>query len=495
MSKAPRRIRIVVAVVVFIIMALGFAGKLPLLPQLGPAILRLIATGALTAAAWVFGFVALTFLFGRFYCAVLCPLGMLQDFIVWLSRRKGATRKNLPLLRYTILVSTTGLLAAGSVIGAKLIEPFSLFGRFYAGLVLPVLAKTGRKHGLWIIDGDYGSTSAGLAAGAVVLIVLIGLVLWKNRLFCTSICPVGTLLGLLAKFGLFKLEVDPTSCVHCGACAKVCPAGCLDGKTGALDNERCLRCLNCLAACPRHSIRWSRKPHPASANTALSSSEAADKPRRRFLVGLAATLLASWGLGRLAKPHGLAKIPTQPGIYPPGAGSPERFASKCTACFLCVANCKGNVLHTPDSTNPLVHLDYKSGMCEFNCNNCSQICPTGAIRPLTLEKKKRCRIGLAVLHKTRCIAIVEGIHCGACAEQCPTGALRMVDEAGFPCPIPKLNEDLCIGCGNCSYPCPVQPIPAMTIATVPIQTEAADPAQVFDKPPAASPTQSGDWII
>ena len=165
MSKAPRRIRIVVAVVVFIIMALGFAGKLPLLPQLGPAILRLIATGALTAAAWVFGFVALTFLFGRFYCAVMCPLGMLQDFIGWLSRRKGATRKNLQMLRYTLLVAMTGLLAAGWVIGAKLLEPFSLFGRFFAGLALPVLAKTGRKHGLWIIDGDYGSTSAGLAAG------------------------------------------------------------------------------------------------------------------------------------------------------------------------------------------------------------------------------------------------------------------------------------------------------------------------------------------
>lgn len=496
MRKVPRRIRIAFALTVFILLALGFAGKVPVLPQAGTAILRFAATGAATAAVVALFFILMTYRFGRFYCAAMCPLGMLQDFIGWVLRRKGAPRKNLKTLRYAFLSATAGLIAAGWMIPAKLFEPFSVFGRFYAGLVMPLFAKTVRKNGIWVIDGDYAATSAGIAAGAGVLAVLILLVVWKNRIFCTSICPVGTLLGLFSKRGVSQMTLVESGCVHCGKCAKVCPAGCIDPRTGTLDNERCLRCMNCVAVCSPQTITWSRRHAAAKTDPCRPSGDSAHEPRRRFLMGLAGTVLASFGLGRVFRPNGIAEIPPQPGIYPPGAGSAARFASKCTACFLCVTNCSGNVLRPPDSKHRFVHLDYKSGMCEFNCNKCSTICPTGAIRPLSLEKKKRCRIGMAVLHKSTCIAIVDGTHCGACAEHCPTGALRMVQDPGRPCPIPKLNEDLCIGCGNCGYPCPVKPVPAMTISPVPIQTEAADPSLFFDKPPAqAQPHKDDDWLI
>ncbi|MGI5868429.1 MAG: 4Fe-4S binding protein [Kiritimatiellia bacterium] len=497
MKKAPRRIRIAAALAVFALVALGFAGKLPLPPQLGPAILRVAATGAATAAAVVAVFVLLTLLFGRFYCAALCPLGILQDFIGWASRRKGkrAPRKNLKTLRYTLLAATAGLIAAGWTLPAKLLEPFSVFGRFHAGFAMPVFAKFVRKHGIRVIDGDCAATAAGIAVGAGVLVVLILLVVWKRRLYCTSICPVGSLLGLFAKVGVFHMDIDE-SCIHCGKCAAVCPAGCIDPKAGTLDNERCLRCMNCVAVCPRQAVTWSRRRVADKAASRRPAEAPAREPRRRFLAGMAGTVLASFGLGRVFKPSGMARRPPQPAIYPPGAGSAARFESKCTACLLCVANCRGNVLRAPDAKNHSVHLDYKNGMCEFNCNTCSTICPTGAIRPLSLEKKKRCRIGMAVLHKSRCVAIVDGIHCGACAEHCPTGALRMVQHAGAPCPVPELNEALCIGCGNCSYPCPVKPVPAMTIAPVPIQTEADDPSRHFDKPPAqAKPREDDAWLI
>ncbi len=497
MKKAPRRIRIATALTVLVILALVFAGRLPLLPQAGPAILRVAATGAATAAVVVAVLVLLTWLYGRFYCAALCPLGILQDFIGWVSRRKSkrTPRKNLKTLRYTILAVTAGLIAAGWTIPAKLFEPFSVFGRFYAGFVMPVFAKFVRRHGIRVIDGDYAASAAGIAAGAGVLAVLILLVVWKRRIYCTSICPVGTLLGLCSKAGAFRMSIGE-SCVHCGKCATVCPAGCIDPGAGTLDNERCLRCMNCVAVCPRNSITWSRRRATGKAVSRQPAGEDAREPRRRFLAGMAGTVLASFGLGRIFKPNGMAKRPPQPAIYPPGGGSAARFESKCTACLLCVANCGGNVLRAPDSKIRSVHLDYEEGMCEFNCNMCSTICPTGAIRPLPLEKKQRCRIGMAELHKSRCVAFVDGTHCGACAEHCPTGALRMVQHAGAPCPVPELNKDLCIGCGNCSYPCPVKPVPAMTVSPVPIQTQAADPAHYFDKPPAeAHPHQDDAWLI
>lgn len=294
--------------------------------------------------------VLLTWLYGRFYCAALCPLGILQDFIGWVSRRKSkrTPRKNLKTLRYTILAVTAGLIAAGWTIPAKLFEPFSVFGRFYAGFVMPVFAKFVRRHGIRVIDGDYAASAAGIAAGAGVLAVLILLVVWKRRIYCTSICPVGTLLGLCSKAGAFRMSIGE-SCVHCGKCATVCPAGCIDPGAGTLDNERCLRCMNCVAVCPRNSITWSRRRATGKAVSRQPAGEDAREPRRRFLAGMAGTVLASFGLGRIFKPNGMAKRPPQPAIYPPGGGSAARFESKCTACLLCVANCGGNVLRAPDS--------------------------------------------------------------------------------------------------------------------------------------------------
>ena len=152
----------------------------------------------------------------------------------------------------------------------------------------------------------------------------------------------------------------------------------------------------------------------------------------------------------------------------------------------------------PDASNPTVHLDYTKGMCEFNCNNCSQVCPTGAIMSTPIEKKKRLRIGTAVFYETRCIAAIYGTHCGACAEHCPTGAVRMVMKTGFKVPIPEVTEALCIGCGNCSWPCPVRPERAITVSPVPVQTLAEDPEEHFKKmqeqltPP---PAPKGEWLI
>lgn len=494
--SAARTVRIGVATAVMLFVLLAFCGLAPSPPQMGPVFLRAAATGAAGAIVWALAWLLLALACGRLYCAALCPLGILQDVIGFAAlRRRRAAPKNLKALRYVILAVTAGTFAAGWVGPAKLLEPFTLFGRIFSGFALPAYTWIVRGAGLPRFSGGFVTHTAGMAAGAATFLILVALVLWKRRVFCTAICPVGTLLGLCARVAHYRLRLDIGSCVHCGKCAAVCPAGCIDIKQATLDNERCLRCMSCIAVCPRDVIVWDRRGVAADRVSAGGGNDVRDRSRRTFLVGMASSAVASYGVTRLLKPGtGVLRAPA-PAILPPGAGSATRFASTCTTCLLCVHHCPGKVIVPPTVRHATVHLDYGRGMCEFNCNACSHVCPTGAIRPLSLEAKKRCRIGMAVFHASRCIAVVQGIHCGACAEHCPTGALRMVQRDGAPCPVPELNEALCIGCGNCSYPCPVKPIPAMTIVPVPIQTEADDPAVVLPTSAPLPPPDDGDWLI
>lgn len=495
MRKGPRRLRIAVAAIVLALAVLAFLARAPVFPQAGTALLMAAATGVGSALVVAFGFLLLTYLFGRFYCAALCPLGILQDLIGRAVRPKGVPRENLKVLRYLLLAVTAGFLVAGWALPAKGLEPFSMFGRIVGGFLLPVAAKAAGVAGLSAPSANGTVGVRGVVVGALALLVLAGLVAWKKRMYCTAICPVGTLLGLFAKYGLLRLRLETSACVRCGQCAPVCPAGCIDLEAGTLDNERCLRCMNCVAACPKHSIVWQRAlPGRFTVFPAPVGAEAGPS-RRRFLAGMAGTVLVSSGLAKVLKPGGIAERTARPAIYPPGAGSAERFASKCTACLLCVSVCPGNVLRPPTRDIPFVHLDYEQGMCEFNCRECLVRCPTGAIRRRPLDQKKRCRIGMAVFHSSRCIAVVDGTHCGACAEHCPTGALRMVQHEADPCPIPVLEASLCIGCGNCSYPCPVRPERAITVAPVPIQIEAADPNAYFTSPSPPPASATDDWLL
>ena len=293
--------------------------------------------------------------------------------------------------------------------------------------------------------------------GLIPLIVLVLLVIWQKRIFCTAICPVGTVLGLLAKHGIFQLRLTE-QCVKCGQCVKVCPSGCIDPAAGTIDNERCVRCMNCLSVCRLHAVKFGRPEKKA---------QSFDEGRRAFLVngtvliaGLAAGMtLAKAGLGKLAD---YAK---RFSFLPPGAGNAERFVSRCTACQLCTANCPAKIIVPAPGGDGPVSLDLNRGACLYDCNRCSQVCPTGAIRPLTLQAKQKTKIAEAKFNPRVCIVFQEGEKCGKCANVCPTGAVTL-RRTGAPRPV---NTALCIGCGACQQVCPA-PEKAMTIAPVEQQT-------------------------
>ncbi len=396
-----------------------------------PELLRFQFIPSLIAFSAVFLlFVLLTFLFGRFYCAFICPLGILQDFIAFISRRKSSPQKNHAKLRYAIAGIVFGLLMGGWAGGLLFLDPYSNSGRIF-----------------------YFSSAAGITA----FIVIAFLAVWKKRIFCTAICPAGTVMGLLAKYGVFRLKIADT-CVKCGQCVRNCPAGCIDIAQGAVDNERCVRCMNCLAVCPRHSISFA-KNHPAPVN----------ESRRKFLIN-GTVLIAGLAAGVSIAKAGLGKLEylgQKFGILPPGAGSRERFASKCTGCQLCVKACPSKIIVPANGGIGPVSLDLSRGFCSYDCHKCSQVCPTGAIKSLTLPEKQKLKIAEAKFDPKKCYVFQAGEECGLCAEVCPTHAATL-RKSGAPYPV---KTNLCIGCGACQKVCPAQ---AMTVHEIDKQISLGD---------------------
>lgn len=443
--KILRLARILAAAALFSVMLAAFSGmaawaaETPRL-EFAPALLRCCAAFSLGALAVVAVILLCSWLFGRFYCAFLCPLGIWQDLAGAAARRPGRTEANHSRLRHLVAGFAAGGLAAGWTLPFLFLDPYSVFGRGVAG-----------KCALW---------------GLIPLAVVTLLAVWKKRLFCTTICPVGTVLGLFGRFGLFKLRLTD-KCVKCGMCVKRCPAGCIDPAAGTLDNERCVRCLNCLAVCRVNGVEYTiRRPKRPEGTP--------DKSRREFLVngmelftGLAAGALAAKYAAFSAIMSDIRRASENRNlILPPGAGDLTRFALKCTSCQLCTANCPEKIIvPSPRGAGP-VRLDLARGACRYDCDKCSAICPTGALMPLGLKKKRHTKIAEAKFDATRCLACHGDGPCGKCADACPAGAIK----ARGPRRVPRLNQKLCIGCGACQAACPAAPVKAMTVHGIEKQT-------------------------
>ncbi|MDR1243895.1 MAG: 4Fe-4S binding protein [Endomicrobium sp.] len=375
------------------------------------------------------------------------------------------------MTRYIIATISFSLLISGFAYAFLLIDPYSIFGRINATIFNHLIVFT---HNL-IVPSNYINYHVvdvkSTLLGTLPLIILIILVVSKKRLLCNAICPAGTLLGLCSKNGFFKLTIDKTTCIACGNCQKSCPCGAIDIKNNkSLNNETCIRCMNCKAICPVNAINYSyNKKECAPIKTDLS---------KRDFITLVACALISFGAGLTLKTKSKPNSKKQNVILPPGAGSYQRFESKCTQCLLCVTNCQGNVLSFGDTSSG-VHLDFSKGFCEYNCNNCSKVCPTGAIEKMTLEQKKLCRIGIADLTISRCVTVTDNTECGACAEQCPTGALQMKLAATTGVRVPYfINHELCIGCGACHNACPVKPKTAIFVNPITLQLKAENPVNL-----------------
>ena len=272
--------------------------------------------------------------------------------------------------------------------------------------------------------------------------------------------------------------IDTGKCVDCKLCARNCKAACIDIKNHRIDYSRCVACMDCIGKCHKGAIRYA---HPrkiartAEVRTEQVSPQQIDDARRSFLTA-AALVTAAVTLKAQEKKvdGGLAliedkKIPERTTrLVPPGALSARNFSSHCTACQLCVSVCPNEVLRPSAGLMTLMQpeMSYERGYCRPECTKCAEVCPAGAIRPITRAEKSSIQIGHAVWVKKNCVPLTDGKECGNCARHCPTGAITMVpSDMHNPdsLKIPVVNTEKCIGCGACENLCPARPFSAIYV--------------------------------
>ena len=477
-----RKIRTILAAVVFVLITLlflDFTGTLHCWLGWLAKIQFLPAVMALNVIV-VVALVVLTLIFGRIYCSVICPLGILQDLLARLRRKKNkyAYSKEVRWLRYPVLA--VFVVAAVASIGSlfQLLAPYSAYGRIATMIFQPVwkacnnlLAMAAERMDSYAFYGvDTWMRSLPVLVIAVVTLVVLFILAWRGgRTYCNTICPVGTILSFFARFSWLKIRFDVDKCKNCSLCSKNCKAACIDFKTHTVDYSRCVACGNCIDSCKFGALKYSSRASQPGSPSPVDSS------KRSFL--LASAMLATGAMAQKKEKlmdGGLAEIEDkvaperQTPLTPPGSLSFQNLSTHCTGCQLCVSECPNQVLRP---SSDLMHLmqptmSYEHGYCRPECTRCSEVCPAGAIKPIDKPEKSSIQIGHAVWIKKNCVVLTDEVECGNCARHCPSGAIAMVpsdpEDENSP-KVPAINEAACIGCGACEYVCPSRPFSAIYV--------------------------------
>ena len=509
-----KKIRVILAATVIVLLTLlflDFTGALHnwfgwlAKVQLVPAVLAVNVVVIIALAL-------LTLVFGRIYCSVICPLGVMQDGISNISgRRRGKKNrfrysKGKSWLRYGVLVLFVAGLVVGVSVVASLLDPYAAYGRIASNLLAP-LYRLGNNLLAWFAEKAdsyvFYSTEVWIKGWitfgvAVVTSAVVGILAWRNgRTYCNTICPVGTLLGFISRFSIFRPTLDADKCTKCGLCEKGCKASCIDSKNQIIDYSRCVTCFNCIEKCNFGAIKYTvRRMDKGEAKVSGDKSfidgsfaikevnntgniggesENAGVSRLSFL-----SILGTFALTNTVKAQqlqvdgGLAdiedkKVPDRKmPVVPPGAVGLKNMKQHCTACQLCVSACPNNVLRPSGKLSTLMQpeMSFERGYCRPECTECSLVCPTGAIKPITAADKAGLSIGHAVWIKDNCVVNTEELPCTACERHCPTKAITLVpinpqDRRSLKLPV--IDKELCIGCGACEYLCPARPFSAIYV--------------------------------
>ncbi len=439
----------------------------------------------------------LTLVCGRIYCSIICPLGIMQDIFGWLGKKAKKNRYSYSNEKRVLRIGVLLVFVASLILGlgslVQLLAPYSAFGRIAANLLQPiyqagnnVLATIAEQYDSYAFYQSEIWLKSAISLGiAIVTLAILAVLAWRNgRTYCNTICPVGTLLGMLSRFSFLKINFDVEKCKNCSLCTKNCKASCIDYKTHTVDASRCVVCGDCMKVCKHGALKYDHAPQNTGENTGGQSPCASGKrtegavaegSRRSFL--LSSALLATAAMGQQKDKimdGGLAEIqdkvaPTrQTPLTPPGSLSAQNMALRCTGCQLCISECPNQVLRPSDDLMHLMQpvMSYERGHCRPECNRCSEVCPAGAILPIQKEVKVSTQIGHAVWIKKNCVVLTDGVECGNCARHCPVGAIEMVpsdpdDETSAY--VPAVNETRCIGCGACEHLCPARPFSAIYV--------------------------------
>lgn len=449
----------------------------------------LAARAVFVVFAWSAATVIVTLLFGRVVCGWACPLGAVHQFFSWIFKKSRLLRPKKPAAG-GLWVKYAGLAAilVAALLGLNLagyLDPLSFLTRASAAALIPAAGYG--AHGL--LDGVYAVGLEGLGdelaqavesltlnsvfpQGFLLGFIFLGFVLLnkgRERFFCRYLCPTGALLGLFSRFNLFKLQIDDSKCTKCNLCSIHCPTQASPFPSGQWKSSECIYCETCAAICPSGAISF-------PARLKKEALPAVDLSRRRLL---GASFLAFFSVP-FFRISGARKRAGEKCIRPPGSLPEPSFLAKCVKCGECMKACPTNGLQPalteagPEGLWTPV-LVPEIGYCEFYCSLCTQVCPTGAIKELTVPEKTTVKIGTAWIDKNRCIPYFYGLPCIVCEEHCPVSpkAIKFVmvetkrpDGSIAVEKGPVIDLDLCIGCGVCENKCPVADKPAIHVTSV-----------------------------
>ena len=427
---------------------------------------------------WALGILAVCVVFPRGFCGYLCPLGTLIDCFDWLIGKRVKLFKVVGdgwwvHLKYYIL---TGIIIS-AFFGVLLSGVFAAIPVITRGMLYIVEPfQLGFMQGWRLVP----KINAGQIVSIVLFLGVLGLGLLRTRFWCRYVCPSGAVFSVFNIFRVSERKVE-SSCIHCNKCIEICPFDAIKADFTTRTDD-CTLCQSCGGVCPTHAIkfveRWNvqdLKP----VNDPPVSEVALD--RRGFMASSAASLLTVFGM-RSVFGAGLDDPNRPVPLRPPGSVPEKEFLEMCIRCGECFKACPSKVLLPVGFKQGLEGLwtpevDTNYSACDVSCNNCGQVCPTGAIRALPLVEKKVTRIGLAIVNERTCLpyagkdangaAATGGASCRLCVDECTAAGYNAMEflkvrgivdeqgnrdeESGFDAPV--VRHDLCVGCGLCQTRC------------------------------------------
>jgi polyferredoxin/formate hydrogenlyase subunit 6/NADH:ubiquinone oxidoreductase subunit I len=469
--------------------------------------------------------IALSFVFGRFFCGWVCPMGTLIQLAEKLPvrRRKSVIETNRWHRAHTTKFYLLSALLVSAVLGLQwtgVLDPLTIAIRSVGLVVFPALELGLRP----LFEAAYQHNPLGITKWTeplyealqgslmsfnqphflqsfflgTIFLGILALSFLRYRFWCRILCPLGALLGVFARFGFFRIR-QGSACSQCQRCTFDCQGAADPARQGGWRPSECVVCGNCTAACQDGELamgfgrpRWRAGGPAAEGDRPKTEAKPGTKPETEpeFLPALLAgtqvqrrhVLLAGLG-GIAAAPMmklGERSVRANPAlIRPPGAVAEAEFLDLCIRCGECMKVCLTNGLQPTLLEAGLAglwspRLYPRIGYCEYACTLCGQVCPTGAIRRLTPAEKKKVRIGLASFDTSRCLPYAYQKTCIVCEEHCPTSPkaiwfqeVEVATQGGGRQRVkqPRVSIDLCIGCGICESKCPVQDLPAIRVTS------------------------------
>lgn len=441
---------------------------------------RIMLPGAVFAGAML----VLTLILGRFFCGWVCPLGSVIDACGAVTDKPADLGEKKNKFLYSLKFYIFGLIAVFSFLGiqiAWIFDPMVIMARFVSLNLIPSVTFGADRVFIFFIrhSNFYGplhdfyrnlkTSLLGIdvrwfSNSVAILLFFTGicaLSFMAKRLWCRGICPLGALYSLVARFSLLRRVVY--ECVNCTKCKTDCRMAAIKDGLDYIKGE-CILCMDCIYDCPdnKTAFSWSKSPIPDKGREGVS--------RRQFLFLMAISFLSlgfrkGKGLGATAAGGNV--------IRPPASLKEKEFLNRCVRCGNCMKVCITNGLQPVMFESGLEglwtpRLVPEIGYCEYKCTLCGNVCPTGAIPRLTLDQKKKTRLGLAEIDHSICIAWAEDKGCIVCEEHCPVSskAIKLTEHRieGKTILRPYVDHRLCVGCGICQNKCPVRPVRAIKVS-------------------------------